>query len=248
MENHPFGTLALTSFMVNDCSEQERARIRAHVDACAQCRDLLARLAAERDVFLTRLPYSQSIGAARPVAPRRPAQLAYALAACLLVAITAIFFLPSLTTAPASRIKGDVAISIFVKTENDRIEKRAGSEYHPGEQIQIAYSSGQFDHLILLGIEGNGTITDYYPQSGDTSILIEKGQNLPLPNSILLDEYLGLEAYVAVFSPRPLSLSQTVKAIRDAYAENPDLSATQPALPADAVVKKIVITKTEKQQ
>ena len=62
------------------------------------------------------------------------------------------------------------------------------------------------DHVFVFGEEENGVLTPYYPDDMEgSSILVGIGRGLMLPDSVQLDDSLGRECMVAVFSQTPLS-------------------------------------------
>jgi hypothetical protein len=248
METHPVTTLELMSYAVNDCGDADRNRIGRHAETCPACASRLKAIAAECADFLARFPYAAVLGGhgGSEVVRKAPYPPLYALAAGLLVAVTAGWFAMQHITGATARIKGDVSIAVYVKAADGKIEQRADNRYHPGEQIQIAYSTGEADRLILVSVDDSGHMTTYYPATGDTSIAIEKGRGLPLPNSIILDSYIGHELLVAVFSASALHLSDVKARIVAAQRASGDLSALRLSAPDTWTVRTVLITKTER--
>jgi len=248
METHPVTTLELMSYAVNNCGDADRDRIGRHAETCPACASRLKAILAERADFLARFPYAAVLGnrSGGEVVRRAPRTPLYALAAGLLVAVTAGWFAMQHFTETIARIKGDVSIAVYVKAADGKIEQRADNRYHPGEQIQIAYSTGEADRLILVSVDDSGRMTTYYPAIGDTSIAIEKGRGLPLPNSIVLDSYIGHELMVAVFSVSVLQLADVKERIAAAQRASGDLSALRLSAPDTWTVRTVLIIKTER--
>jgi hypothetical protein len=167
---------------------------------------------------------------------------AYALAATLLLFAVAGVFYSAWRSADSYRIKGATGIEIFVKTDNKRVEKRLSQVYHPGEYIQLVYSCAHADKFVLLSIDERGKVSTYYPSEGDSSILLQKGRDIPLPNSILLDDYVGRELFVAVFSRDRLAVGSIRDKLRAAFENEQDLGMISLAVNR-AEIKTVLITK-----
>ncbi len=69
----------------------------------------------------------------------------------------------------------------------------------PGDRIQFRYEAGGLDRLVLLSIDGSGTLSVFWPEQGDRPEAVQpKGEQL-LEGSVILDDAPGPEAFVAVF-------------------------------------------------
>jgi hypothetical protein len=244
MNTHPFGTLELIAYRSGDLPAEKQAQIAAHLEQCAQCRDRLNDLAREQQGFLQKLPF-ESIKTAAPAARvltfRRFSRPVYALAATLVLCLTAAFYYSS--RVPSYRLKGDVSITLHVRGANDQIEVRPDQNYFPGEQIQLTYSCGDLVNFVLLSMDSSGAITTYYPFDRDSSIALPPGADLPLPNSIVLDDYLGRELYLAVFSRTALKVENIKARLEQAFAKEHALKPFELDLGRDAVCRSVIITK-----
>lgn len=246
---HCIDKLELISYCSGDCSEERTAQIEKHVAGCVSCRGYLKQLEEERRRFLTAHPFESMPPAKQNRIVPFPSARAFALAASIAFLAIGGYVLNALYPATGThRIKGDTGISLYVKATDGTIESRENHVYHPGERIQITYSCGERNHLILLSIDQEGRISTYYPVDGDTSLVLEKGRGIPLPNSIELDSYLGNELYIAAFSESALSLPDVVAKVRAAYDRAGALSGMQIALRSDTAVRTLMITKQEATQ
>ena len=246
MAEHEIDKFELVSYFVGDCDDETRARVTEHLKSCLECNRKLEQLKKERAEFLQAHPF-ESLGArARAKQKSIASQFApvYALAAMLALVVGLSLVLRPREREDTYRMKGATGIAMFVKAGEDRAEKRTRHVYYPGEYIQIEYSCAEADKLILLSIDSAGAISMYYPTEGDTSVVVPKGQNMPLPNSILLDDYIGRELFVAVFSKQPLFLPLVLETVRSAYEENSDLTSLSIKVP-NGEVKSILITKVK---
>ena len=132
----------------------------------------------------------------------------------LSTAVALFVFAGPSTYVPTSdiRMKGVGSIPIGIETRGElrllingeAIE--SGASIDAGSEIQFAVDTVGYDHVFVFGEEVNGTLTPYYPDEvGGSSILVGIGRGLMLPDSVQLDDSLGRECMVAVFSRTPLS-------------------------------------------
>ncbi len=217
MEKHQFNKIDLLSYFTGDTGDAKKRAITRHIGSCGKCRSYLASIEAEKAAFLATHPFE----AAASLHDRKPAQRILffqrrsvcALAASLVLLVGAGSLYLATREEPGTRIKGDTSLTILVKDRHGDIEKRAGREYFTGEKIQFVYSCGADNHFALVGIDTAGGVTTYFPPSGDSSMVLDKGRDIPLPNSIALDNYTGPELFAGVFSDRRFSLSDVRRRI-----------------------------------
>jgi len=125
---------------------------------------------------------------------------------------------PDEGVAPGTRIKGAVALDLYALQGGDVVEAEPGVVLRPGDRIQFTYTSGPLDHLIVLGVDGRGTLSRYYPDHGAGSLAVTPGARMVLEDSLVLDDAPGPEVFVAIFSDDPLQVAEVEVAIQDALA------------------------------
>jgi hypothetical protein len=220
---HPFDKTDLLSYFTGSMSDGTRRSIEAHASSCESCRNYLASLASEKSAFLESHPFETSMmrqplrapGRVLPFVPRRY----YALAATLVLFVAAAGYLSIAGRfAQQTRIKGETGLKAFVQNRSGSIEKRRERIYYTGEKIQFLYSCAEENRLILMGMDTTGAVTCYYPATGDSSCILERGADIPLPNSIILDEYTGRELFLAVFSKNPLYVPEVRQRAVESFA------------------------------
>jgi hypothetical protein len=135
-----------------------------------------------------------------------------------------------------------------VKGIDGTIEERASHRYYPGEHIQFIYSCSKRNRFMLFSLDEQGAFSTYLPAAGDSAITLPRGADLPLPNSILLDEYIGRELFIAVFSERPLAVPTVKSIILKQYAKAGSLDAVNPASMKEFNAHTFLITKAEREQ
>jgi hypothetical protein len=228
MSSHAFDKIDLLNYVTGSVSNEKAAEIRNHLNACASCREYCNAMEREKQGFLAANPIEQVMDR-----PARPANIVrfpalaryYAIAASLIICIGAGYvYLTGLQTA-GSRIKGETALKVYVKADDGRIEQRGNNTFFAGERVQFLYSCGRENSFILMSLDTAGSMTTFYPDAGDSAIGLEPGQDIPLPNSILLDEYAGPELFIGVFSEKALLVSTVKRLVEGAFSSKTALSS-----------------------
>jgi hypothetical protein len=220
--------------------------VRQHCSACTECRDRISAAEMERKSFFEKNPFEEQKMSRRIPVKTRVFQLrkVYAVAATIsLFVATAMFYSAKQNTAEM-RIKGETGISIFTLDSNNTPIAGSGRGFHPGTRIQFTYSCGQDKNFLLFSIDELGKITRFFPDTGSVFMQLVPGRDLPLPNSILLDDYLGNEAYVAIFSKNSVQVGPVLDMVKKSFGKNPDFLQLETGLPPDCTARTIIIRKT----
>ncbi|MBD3421334.1 MAG: DUF4384 domain-containing protein [Chitinivibrionales bacterium] len=247
MNEKHLNTLELTEYVTGDCQDVTAKRIEGQLETDTRARAFVEHLKAQRRQFLAAMPFDAE---ARPAPQskllRFPARTWYAIAASLIIFILAGWRLTVYEHRHDTRIKGDESITIYVQDEDGAVTERTSHVYRPGERIQLTYSCGRFDYFILLGLDESGTVSRYYPPSGASSVQLEKGSDIPLPNSILLDSYLGKELFLGIFSKHPLAVNKIMSTVKQSFEQGASLDEFRLKTGRDVRIRTILITKTAK--
>ena len=92
-----------------------------------------------------------------------------------------------------------------------------GAAYHPGDSLQLRYTTPAHRHLLVVSLDGHGAVTAFYERWG-RSLSIEPGVAQLLQTSVVLDDAVGPERIIGCFSHAPLRTSQALEAGRRALA------------------------------
>jgi hypothetical protein len=243
METHEFDKIDLLTFATGGCAETEAKRIAAHILTCDLCRSYVETFSSENAAFIGAHPFEATVPAAaapaRRTVPFRMRTI-YGIAASIAIAFTTGYLFHAREPALSSRIKGSVGLTLYVKTTQGEIEKRREQVYTAGERIQFLYSCDTHNKFMLLSIDTTGTVTRYYPASGDSSDALEPGQDIPLSHSIQLDEYAGKEVFIGVFSENKQYTAHVQAALTAGFARTNNLDSISLAL-SDAVIWKLPV-------
>lgn len=248
MECKKFDTITLMSYFSGDFDSMTSLRIKNHIKECTLCSSFIATLEKEKTDFLDKFPEPKL-----PVLPARikrsflQSRSVLALAASLLLIVSAGYFTFNRGSADGYRIKGVTQVEIIVQDKNGIPVKRSDNVYYPGEKIQFTYSCGANRYFMLLSTDTSGTVSVFYPAGGDSSIELEAGRDLPLPNSITLDNYVGPELYLAVFSALPLHVAHVKEKLKGSLGKTRGLDSLNLNI-GDAEVRTVYIIKQERRQ
>lgn len=252
MNNH-FNKLELTSFVTEDVNEEKRKLIENHIINCSECSKIVNQLKSDQNDFLNKFP--QPINTTDTKNNIISTSKSYwtkiiPIAALLIFAVTINFYynhsVKNSTMLVAHGLKGEMGATLVVLNENNSIEERTNHIYYPQEKIQIKYSASDFLNLISFSIDNKGIIYTYCPEESDSSFIIQNGSGIPLPNSIVLDNYLGDELFITVFSKNRVSVPYIKKEIENAFLETKNLNKFNLDLGKNFYISQTLIKKQAK--
>lgn len=100
---------------------------------------------------------------------------------------------------PENRLKGDVDLDFYVLRDGQAFPGDPSLPVRPGDRLQFTYRAGMADQMVVLGVDGTGNFTQFYPDEGDAPVAVIPGERHVLEGSILLDDAPGPEVFVAFF-------------------------------------------------
>jgi hypothetical protein len=219
-DTHP-APFTIERLVADDLAGGDLQTVRAHVEGCERCRGEVARLRADLDSFTREVPFTAFAARhrarlERSTSRRRSWLFAFPLGLGLAAATAAVLFVavPHQVDDGYVGIKGTgVSLSFTVR---DGASLRAGV---PGEVVtsgtvlQLSYDAGRHTHLALLGVDGAGVVTAYYPDGGDRLAPLPAGSAGAFPFSLTLDGTAGVERFVAVFADEAAPLAPVRAAV-----------------------------------
>jgi anti-sigma factor RsiW len=203
--------LVLDRLVVGELRPSEAGAIRGHARGCAGC---AARLAAfeEGKATFDAAPARLTLPAGPPATPawRRlwivPAAAAV-VSALLLFVVLERRDAPGPDAAAGTRRKGGgAAFRLHVGRAGAVLRVVAGDVVHPGERLQLTYSSDEPGFVAVLARDGAGAVSVYFPVGAATAWPAPPGQDRPLPASTMLDGVLGLETIFALHCADPIEI------------------------------------------
>jgi hypothetical protein len=231
----------LERLSVDDPRDPVPPEPRAHLASCRHCAERLQALESARAEYMALRPaarFASAVWAQQAVqaAPSARAALppakqpvwqrwrwpsAVALAALAILAVR-----PALAPSERAdqiRYKGASAqLQVYVRHAGETRALRTGEALSEGDQLAFTYTLAQPQHLLLFGIDDEGTISRYFPEPTlAPSAVLPAGGARQLPVGIQLDSRRGRERLVALFSATPLeeaharaALSAELRALR----------------------------------
>ena len=108
-----------------------------------------------------------------------------------------------LLVAPSERggnnLKGNADLGFYVLQGDEVRSGVPGERLRAGDQVQFTYRTEWQDDLVLVGVDARGAVNVYYPRAGQSPEPIEPGGLRVLEGSLVLDDALGDEYFVAIF-------------------------------------------------
>lgn len=236
-EDHP-GALALRRLLAG---EEVGAEVKAHAEACPECKARLAEFAAEQQRFEADIPFERfaaGVERARRTprevqAPRAPwLQVVLSLAAAALV-VVGFGQLSELGGQPGrNRLKSGAEVDVVVSGKGGQRDASrspgAPELLAPGERVRIGYLPGTWHYLAVLSIDEAGAVTPLYPEAGTSLPIAPDGPRAWLPDSV---EFTGrgLERVMVVMGQEPTDIQVLAKEAKRRYDEaQGDLSKLAP--------------------
>ena len=186
----------------------------AHMRTCAHClREVDAWTAARARYVHDHPPaglraHRTPNGELRSVARRSPVRwrLGAGGAVALLAAGLGVWLAPGVREASV-RLKGD-AFHAFHKPASGGATQRlvAGAPLRAGDHLQFEYRSVRAGYLTVLDWDAKRRLSALFPLAGAAPTLRLPADGAALAQSFTLDDALGPETFIAVFSPEPISL------------------------------------------
>jgi hypothetical protein len=215
------------------------AKLRGHVDACAEC---TARLSAMNEARAAFVGHRDPTSFARLVADRGGLRkqktsllrrAGFGLAAAAIVLLGARLAMPE---PAAVRFKGPANLEVFVHRNGQTQPVENGQALAAGDQLAFVYTLAEAQSLLLLSIDESGAVTRYFPSESGAAVL-SPAARAQLPVGIELDAHHGEERLFALFSRAPIDEPRAREALRqalrDARARGVGIAGmTRPELPA----------------
>ncbi len=118
---------------------------------------------------------------------------------------------------------GDIqpgSLEVYVLRGGRAGPAESGTVFREGDRLQFVVHPGSYRYLHLFSLDAEGRLTWFYPEDGGMSLPLGQGNEIFLPGSIELDDYVGLERIEAVFSREAISgqaIERAVDALKAAH-------------------------------
>lgn len=235
MKDHP-SDFTWTKYLVGELSGREERQLRDHLKHCAECQREHDAMLAEQKSFLAAPERKRELAVlkqqerikhvARESLKERPFFKAWFLAVPVAAACAiALFLVYTVQQTPepdsvsvsgsgvgsAIRIKGNNTLVIYAK--RDGKVSTLEDICHPGDNLRARFWTDK-KYVFILG--NDGAESDFYPLYPMEKTVSREVKENPTetPDSWVLDESLGVQHIVAVFSDKPLPFDEAVQSFR----------------------------------
>lgn len=177
----------------------------------------------------------------------------YAAAACLVVTLTIVAAVqhPSAISsetdagAISERAKGNATRMYVYRKAASGVEKlESGSRVSENDVLQLSYLVTDKQWGFIFSIDGDGVITQHYPERGTFSALLESGGEIPLSFSYQLDDAPSFERFVMISSTDSFSAQKILESIEHSiHTDNFVSRDLAELIPSDMALTDIVLYK-----
>ena len=147
-----------------------------------------------------------------------------AIAALALFVVGPVFFTQSYNQEASEEIvyaKGlDSRIILYLKEGSDSRILKEGDLLKEGDELRIAYFSGNAPYGVILSIDGRNTITVHYPYGDGQNPLISTGKEVRLDFSYELDDAPKYEKFYFITSRNTFDTSLIIDKTKEMLKQN----------------------------
>lgn len=224
----------LQRFVAEELKGEDRSFVASHTVSCEHCRSQLRALDEERDAFLRAHPFDEveaEIAERALFVPddpeirvgvpwwerwRDPLVVLAAGGIAALVVVLAVLPTDEGVDVPMAghRIKGLTDLQASLLRDGEVTDVDGETRVRAGDQLQFSVDTGDYDHLVLVGIDGTGDVTVYLPADGGASLPVERGAGRLLERGFELDGSPGPEVFVAFFTDEPIDAVDAAGQVR----------------------------------
>jgi hypothetical protein len=227
----------LERYAARDLPEDDQQTAAAHLESCGLCRDKLSVLLGDIQAFQQQVPYQRfRVAHERRKQPiRRPRWSLWltGLTAVTATSLALVLIVPTEPPAPTERLKGaGVALGVLLLQDGRLQPLQPGAEVPADATLQLTYTGGGLGSVALIGIDSEGAVTTYYPESETASAPLPAGDRGAFPFSLTLDGVSGIERFYAVFAAQVGPLAPVQDAARKVATRGRLDRATELPLPA----------------
>ncbi|PZR18486.1 MAG: hypothetical protein DI536_00980 [Archangium gephyra] len=124
-------------------------------------------------------------------------------------------------------IKGQPTLEVYAQRGNGGAFAVGGdTPLQPNDKIRFVVNPAGSKYVMVASHDGAGVFSVYAPFNANSSQPVEAKTKLELPGAVELDDTLGTERVVAVFSDEPLTAAQVEAALKS-DAKNPSLKGAR---------------------
>ena len=134
--------------------------------------------------------------------------------------------------SPSAPVGGPaLSLGFYVSRGGAESVGRPGERLTAGDRIQFWYDGPGAPAFALVGVDGRGAVSTYFPSDGAAARALTAGRGVPLGAAIELDDAKGTERFFLCAGPAAADPRVVVRAARSLVDSGADLS-TVDRLPA----------------
>ena len=201
----------LALYTVGDLSAGESGALKHHLDSCVVCNTSLEELQknvaeyeknASEHLAALRTRLSEKVPGGRSTT-RRLWLPGIGLAAAIAVVMLVLFVWPGKRVDDIA-FKGAFSVQVVAQKKDEQIIVREGEKLSQGDALRFVVTSDSAGYIAVFSVDGKGRISPFYPEgepeTGSELVRIERPGKHELPGSVILDDWIGTEYLVVVFS------------------------------------------------
>lgn len=207
----PLTDFEIEEYLCGDLSDDAAARVEKAMGESPALKAYIVDRRAEKEAFAVRHPRLPSL---QPN-PRGSLRWApwFASAAVAAAAVVAVVWVgdgpvPGSVHRTAIRARGTLKVSLMVKREGRAFVHRAGVPLRPGDQVRLTVEAPSPGFLTVLGQEQAGAVSVYHDGVRTTA------GSFTVPGSLVLDDYVGEEAWFIILAPQHLPADEYIQTLR----------------------------------
>ncbi len=220
--------LAIAKLKTGDLEGEAKEAAVAHIEGCETCGAVLADMeanvarfeaekGAQREKLAARLDAEGSL-------PSRRGRLTSARSRGILggvgivaAAAVALFVLRTSVSPPATdeiRFKGTLSLEVVAKRAQRQFTVKEGDTLMEDDALRFVVTTGAPGYLQVFSVDAKGAVSPFYPESDPRRdpepLSIESVGRHELPGSVILDDSVGRERIVVVFSEESFNRAEVI--------------------------------------
>ena len=216
----------LERYLAGALEPEARERTEAELAASETDRRRLEELRAASAAFLVSHPPGPLVARIQQAQGARRWRWVGAALATAAAALGALVVRPPPKPEPEFTAKGGVILRIYRNTLEGTRPLAEDDWVAPGDELGFEVRASAPGYIALLGRDGAGHVTRYYPPEGDEAAAYTP-EHPELPDGTVLDEAPGPETLYLLYSPEPFPLAWALELLK---AGRPLEEARRPAL------------------
>jgi len=168
---------------------------------------------------------------------------AMAAAACAVIAVSVVTvnrsadvgtFAETGVLESATRVKGSGAkLYVYRKEGENATLLSPRSKVKQNDVLQLSYVAGGDLYGAIFSVDGNGTVTRHFPDSGNTAAQLDQSGEIPLAFAYQLDNAPRFERFIMITGAKPFPIDDAAeeigRSVRNGFSPSFDLSVFLPS-------------------